>query len=64
MIGASLAAAAPGQPIGMKRASGGSAGVCPPCLNHAIPNTMVRPAARILIATPLTTWLPLWVMQA
>jgi len=54
----------PGHMIGMKRASGGSAGVWPPCRNHAMPNTMVSPAARILIATPLTTWLPRWVMQA
>ena len=29
-----------------------------------LPSTTVRPAARMLMATPLTTWLPRWVMQA
>ncbi len=48
----------------MKRAAGSSAGVCPPAWNQAMPNTTVSPEARILIATPLTTWLPRWVMQA
>ena len=50
--------------MGMKRADDGKLGVCPPRWNQAMPTTTVNPETRILMATPLTTWLPLWVMQA
>ena len=36
----------------------GSVGVCPPCLNNAIPMMTVRPEAKIFIASPDITWLP------
>ena len=37
----------------------GSVGVCPPCLNKAIPIITVRPEAKMFIASPDITWFPL-----
>src|SRR5882757_1207837 len=53
-----------GSSSGIRRWSPTRGGVWPPRLNQAVPSTTVRPAARMLMATPLTTWLPRWVIQA
>jgi hypothetical protein len=50
--------------IGVKRASCPTEGVWPPRANQAMPSTTVSPETRMLMATPLTTWSPRWVMQA
>jgi hypothetical protein len=47
-----------------RRTASGSGGVCPPCLNQAMPSTTVRPAAVIVMAMPSTTWSPRWLTQA
>ena len=48
---------------GARRTASGSGGVWPPCWNHAMPSTTVRPAAVIVIAMPITTWSPRWLTQ-
>ena len=44
--------------------AGGSAGVRPPSRNHSLPSTTASPAASMLMATPETTWLPRWLIEA